>query len=78
MEGRSTLVIAHRLSTIMDAVRVLVLDRGGVVQSGTHAELIAQEGLYRQLVERQFAVAETSKHAALVSAAIAGAPLQPR
>ena len=57
MEGRTTLVIAHRLSTIMDADRVLVLDGGAVVQRGTHHELVEQEGLYRQLVERQFAAA---------------------
>ena len=57
MQGRTTMVIAHRLSTIMDADRVLVLDGGAVVQSGTHRDLVAQDGLYRQLVERQFAAA---------------------
>jgi ABC transporter fused permease/ATP-binding protein len=57
MQGRTTMVIAHRLSTIMDADRVLVLDDGKVVQRGTHHELVAQDGLYRQLVERQFAAA---------------------
>ncbi len=54
MVGRSTLVIAHRLSTVKDADRVLVLDQGRVVERGTHAELVAADGLYRQLVERQF------------------------
>ncbi len=54
MLGRSTLVIAHRLSTVKDADRVLVLDGGSVVERGTHAELVQSEGLYRQLVERQF------------------------
>jgi len=54
MVGRSTLVIAHRLSTVKDADRVLVLDHGRVVERGTHAELVAGDGLYRQLVERQF------------------------
>jgi ATP-binding cassette subfamily B protein len=57
MEGRTTLIIAHRLSTVIDADRVLVLDGGVLVQSGSHAELMAQGGLYRQLVERQFVAA---------------------
>jgi ATP-binding cassette subfamily B protein len=54
MRGRTTLVIAHRLSTVMRANRVLVLDGGRVVQQGSHAALMAEEGLYRKLVERQF------------------------
>ena len=57
MTGRTTLVIAHRLSTVRDADRVLVIDGGRVAQAGTHDELVAQEGLYRKLVERQFAAA---------------------
>jgi ABC-type multidrug transport system fused ATPase/permease subunit len=53
--GRTTLVIAHRLGTVMRADRILVWDRGRIVQSGTHAELLADEsGLYRFLFERQF------------------------
>ena len=54
MEGRTTLVIAHRLSTVKDADRVVVLDGGHIVESGTHNELVAAQGLYRRLVERQF------------------------
>jgi ATP-binding cassette subfamily B protein len=54
MRGRTTLVIAHRLSTVVRADRVLVLDGGKVVQQGSHAALMAEEGLYRKLVERQF------------------------
>jgi ABC transporter fused permease/ATP-binding protein len=56
MEGRTTLVIAHRLSTVRGADRVVVLDRGSIVESGRHEELVARGGLYRKLVERQFAV----------------------
>lgn len=55
MKGRTTLVIAHRLSTVKGADRVVVLDRGNIVQLGTHAELVSADGLYRRLVERQFA-----------------------
>lgn len=55
MRGRTTLVIAHRLSTVKAADRILVLDGGRVVQAGSHAALLGQDGLYRRLVERQFA-----------------------
>lgn len=55
--GRTTLVIAHRLSTVRSADRVVVLDSGRVVQEGSHDELLATDGLYRRLVERQFAAA---------------------
>jgi ATP-binding cassette subfamily B protein len=57
LEGRTTLVIAHRLSTVKNADRVLVLDGGKIVQQGTHAALVAETGLYRKLVERQFVAA---------------------
>ncbi len=55
MEGRTTLVIAHRLSTVRDADEVVVLDEGRVVERGTHQALVEADGLYRKLVERQFA-----------------------
>ncbi|AUX30341.1 MULTISPECIES: ABC transporter ATP-binding protein [Sorangium] len=58
MKGRTTLIIAHRLSTVMGADRVLVMDGGTIVQSGAHAALIAEDGLYRRLVERQFVSAQ--------------------
>ncbi len=57
LENRTTLVIAHRLSTVKNADRVLVLDGGRIVQQGTHAALVAEAGLYRKLVERQFVAA---------------------
>jgi ABC-type multidrug transport system fused ATPase/permease subunit len=54
MKGRTTLVIAHRLSTVFDCDKVVVLDEGRKVQEGTHLQLIAQPGPYRQLCEEQF------------------------
>ncbi|MBX3187715.1 MAG: ABC transporter ATP-binding protein [Labilithrix sp.] len=52
-EGRTTLVIAHRLSTVRAADQILVLDRGLIVEQGTHAELLARSGRYRALHEAQ-------------------------
>ncbi len=57
MAGRTTLVIAHRLSTVRDADRVLVIDGGRIAQAGTHDALMAEEGIYRRLVERQLEAA---------------------
>ncbi|WP_339613970.1 ABC transporter transmembrane domain-containing protein [uncultured Parvibaculum sp.] len=54
MEGRTTIVIAHRLSTVRNADRIYVLDRGEVVQSGSHDELLAEGGLYATLYSLQF------------------------
>ena len=52
-ENRTTLVIAHRLSTIVDADEILVLDRGAIVERGTHSELLAHGGLYASMWNRQ-------------------------
>jgi ATP-binding cassette, subfamily B, bacterial len=54
MQGRTSLVIAHRLSTILAADVILVVDGGRLVERGTHAELLAQGGLYAKLFETQF------------------------
>ncbi|WP_425450151.1 ABC transporter transmembrane domain-containing protein [Virgifigura deserti] len=58
MVGRTTLVIAHRLATVLKCDRILVMDRGRIVASGTHAELIRQGGLYARLAALQFDQAE--------------------
>eukprot|EP00794_Sanderia_malayensis_P014229 gene14229-15713_t len=53
MVGRTVLVIAHRLSTVRNAARVMVIDKGVIVEQGTHDELIQKEGTYKKLVLRQ-------------------------
>ena len=54
MKGRTTIVIAHRLSTIIGADLICVLDRGRIVETGKHAQLLAHNGLYRRLYETEF------------------------
>jgi subfamily B ATP-binding cassette protein MsbA len=55
-QGRTTFVIAHRLSTIQTADQILVLEAGEVVEKGTHEQLLANGGRYRELYEKQYRV----------------------
>ena len=63
-EGRSVITIAHRLSTVVDADRIVVLERGVVVESGTHAELLEREGRYAAMWSRQASEREADADAA--------------
>jgi ATP-binding cassette subfamily B protein len=68
-EGRTSFVIAHRLSTIRDADLILVMENGGIVEKGTHDELIAAKGAYYRLYNSQFEQAATDPDAELQAVA---------
>ncbi len=53
-KGRTSIVIAHRLSTIQAADRIIVLEKGEIMESGSHTELLQQEGYYKRLFDMQF------------------------
>jgi ATP-binding cassette subfamily B protein len=53
MQGRTSFIIAHRVQSVMNADLILVLDQGRIVQRGTHAELVAQDGMYRRIYDMQ-------------------------
>ncbi len=72
-QGRTTLVIAHRLSTVVDADLIHVLDRGRVVESGSHAELLARGGAYARLYALQFAEEAEPQPEASGASAVAAA-----
>src|SRR5262245_57268000 len=65
MEGRTTVAIAHRLSTILRADRILVYERGRIVERGTHAELLEVGGLYARLYREQFLTEESTTEAGI-------------
>ncbi len=68
MEGRTTFIIAHRVQSLMNADQIVVLDKGKIVQHGTHETLLAQEGLYRQIYELQAKVEEELQEELAVAA----------
>ena len=57
MKGRTSFIVAHHLSTIKNADQILVMKAGNIIERGTHEELLAQGGFYKQLYESQFAKA---------------------
>jgi ABC-type multidrug transport system fused ATPase/permease subunit len=62
MQNRTVLVIAHRLSTVRQANRIIVLDQGSIVESGTHEELLGREGVYRKLYLQNFEGQQTEEN----------------
>ena len=65
MAGRTTFIIAHRLSTVHNADKIIVLDKGGVVESGTHKQLMESEGLYHHLYTMRLIEAESPSEASV-------------
>jgi len=65
LKGRTSIVIAHRLSTVRDADQILVLDKGAIVERGTHDELVTQGGLYSDLYNRQDLAGTTNQDSSI-------------
>ncbi|MBN1412600.1 MAG: ABC transporter ATP-binding protein [Spirochaetales bacterium] len=61
MEGRTTFIIAHRIQTVMNADKILVLDKGRIVQEGTHSQLASKDGFYRRISELQLSGKKSGK-----------------
>ena len=62
MADRTTFLIAHRIQTVMSADLIQVLDEGTIIQSGTHADLVQQDGLYRDIFDIQSQIDEDIRH----------------
>ena len=59
MEGHTSFIVAHRLSTIQHADKIMVMHKGRIRETGTHQELLAQDGIYKKLYELQLANANS-------------------
>ena len=54
MQGRTTFIVSHRLASVVEADRIIVMDRGRIVDQGTHSELVARPGIYQDMFYEQF------------------------
>jgi ABC-type multidrug transport system fused ATPase/permease subunit len=66
MKNRTSIVIAHRLSTIRKADKIVVMDRGRIVETGTHSELLSLDGKYRRLYDLQFSGEDSEAQNAII------------
>ena len=67
MANRTALVVAHRLSTIKNADKIIVMERGNVIESGNHQQLVEKNGVYKKLYDIQFVVKPMAAETALTS-----------